>query len=147
MIAQVSRQRLHQIRFPERSKARQAVTTAIRSGNLPRPGELRCNDCDQYAQEYDHYLGYATEHRLDVQPVCIKCHQKRPQSARINARPPKARIIRAPKAILVQVQPREQPTERPKICPVCGSTAGYLKVRKDGTIVCSACGARTPRKD
>ena len=92
-ISPISRQRLHQVRFPERQKARQAVAEAVKSGKLPRPSELRCTDCDRYAQEYDHYLGYAPEHRLDVQPVCIKCHKKRPQMARINKKRPKVRVI------------------------------------------------------
>ena len=51
-------------------RASGAVGQAIRQGKLPHPTTLRCMDCGATATCYDHYLGYAREHWLDVQPVC-----------------------------------------------------------------------------
>lgn len=76
----VSRQREHQRRFPDRDAARRAVTQAVKTGALPRPTTLVCADCGKPAKEYDHYKGYAEVNRLIVQPVCIRCHKKRPHS-------------------------------------------------------------------
>lgn len=57
-------------------KARNAVTTAIRKGKLPRlTGSLvRCVDCEEFAECYDH-RDYAKP--LEVEPVCHKCNLKR----------------------------------------------------------------------
>ena len=80
----ISRQRAHQIRFPERYRARRAVFSAVKKGRLPHPSTLICSDCPKIAQEYDHYLGYVQVHQLDVQPVCIECHAKRPHNERFD---------------------------------------------------------------
>lgn len=84
---QVSPQRLEQLRHPERHNARQAVQQAIASGAFPHPTKLRCVDCGEPAQEYDHFLGYAEQCWLIVHPVCIPCHGKRPRSPRDTGRP------------------------------------------------------------
>lgn len=53
------------------------------TGLLPDPNSLPCVDCGHvYAEgerrhEYDHHLGYAAKHQLDVQAVCTTCHRKR----------------------------------------------------------------------
>ncbi len=44
---------------------------------MPKASSLRCVDCPKQASDYDHYLGYAKKHWLDVQPVCRSCHFKR----------------------------------------------------------------------
>lgn len=62
-------------RHPERRRAGSAVHYAVRSGKLPRATTLRCVYCGDPAQQYHHHLGYALEHRLDVVPVCAKCHK------------------------------------------------------------------------
>ena len=54
--------------------ARAAVRWAVQLGRIPRASDLVCTDCGGPARHYDHHLGYAKEHRLDVQPVCTKCH-------------------------------------------------------------------------
>jgi hypothetical protein len=68
----------------QRRKARRAVTSAVRKGELPSPNRLPCIDCGktwrrgQPRHEYDHYLGYEPEHWLDVQAVCsYPCHRAR----------------------------------------------------------------------
>lgn len=60
-------------RYPEKIKARQAVSNAIRNGKLPKASTLNC-PCKEPAKEYHHYLGYTPEHRFDVIALCIKCH-------------------------------------------------------------------------
>ena len=73
----VSRQRAEQIRHPERRAARWTVHNAVLAGAIPSARSLICIDCGKQAAEYDHYLGYEPEHRLDVQPVCVRCHWSR----------------------------------------------------------------------
>lgn len=82
----VSRQRDEQLRHPERSRARKAVHDAVITGRLPRPQDQCCADCGNRANEYDHHLGYADEHRLNVQPVCKSCHYKREQVRKTECR-------------------------------------------------------------
>lgn len=69
----------------DRSSARGAVGAAVFAGKLTPPGKLPCTDCghlgDDRRHEYDHYLGYAREHWLSVQPVCKPCHIKRTMSS------------------------------------------------------------------
>lgn len=61
---------------PKYKKATDAVGYAIRIGKLPRPDTLLCHYCPNPAQQYHHHKGYAPEHRLDVIPICKKCHRK-----------------------------------------------------------------------
>lgn len=82
----LSRQRQHQLRYPERDKARVAVARAKKAGRLPKASDLLCVDCGRQAQEYDHYLGYNEEHWLDVQPVCKPCHERRGKNPRFDAK-------------------------------------------------------------
>lgn len=73
MRRSVSRQRLHQRRFPERHRARMAVTRALRSGRLVRPN--RCEHCRTRCRpEAHHARGYDRAHRLDVEWCCRTCH-------------------------------------------------------------------------
>jgi NUMOD3 motif len=62
---------------PEVKTAHWTVSNAKRTGKLVQPSTLPCADCGNRADCYDHYLGYAPEHRLDVQAVCNACHHKR----------------------------------------------------------------------
>jgi hypothetical protein len=45
-----------------------------------------CTDCGHIGSdrlhEYDHYLGYAAINHLDVQCVCVPCHNRREQQRR-----------------------------------------------------------------
>ena len=59
------------------TRAHAAVAAAIQTGRLVRPTELACIDCGKPAIVYDHYLGYAREHWLDVEPVCVSCNALR----------------------------------------------------------------------
>lgn len=70
-------QRLKDPLFSIKLKARDAVNKLVSNGELPRVSTLSCFDCGEQAREYDHYLGYAKENWLDIQPVCWICHSKR----------------------------------------------------------------------
>ena len=59
---------------PERIAAEHAIEYQVRIGKIPYPYTLECVECGKQAQQYHHYKGYAKEHWLDVEPVCIKCH-------------------------------------------------------------------------
>jgi len=61
---------------PERRQqrcAKEAVQRAVRIGRLTRPSA--CEQCGAPAPlQAHHYLGYAHEHWLDVQWLCVQCH-------------------------------------------------------------------------
>lgn len=66
-------------------QARQRINVEVRTGRRPHPNALACVDCGHIYEEggkrheYDHHLGYAPEHHLDVEPVCTTCHAARDQ--------------------------------------------------------------------
>ena len=69
--------RRYRDRHPDKVRARNAVTHAIRDKKLV-PAKLRlCVDCQSQARRYDHYRGYDTENWLNVEPVCIPCCARR----------------------------------------------------------------------
>lgn len=70
-----ARYKQYALRHPERIKAKNAVTHAIRDHRLQSPNTLHCMDCFGQATEY-HHPSYAPEHRLDVIPVCAECHRQ-----------------------------------------------------------------------
>lgn len=56
-------------------KAHHAVEAAINQGTLARPEA--CELCGSAGEiEAHHHLGYAQEHWLHVQWLCVKCHAK-----------------------------------------------------------------------
>ncbi len=63
----------YRARHPERIVARDAVKAAVAAGKLPRVSLLRCVFCGEQASRYDHFKGYAPEHRLAVVPACSGC--------------------------------------------------------------------------
>ncbi len=58
-------------KFPDRSKARNAISHAIAKGTLLPAKTYRCVYCDKQAKQY-HHPDYAKP--LGVIPVCTKCH-------------------------------------------------------------------------
>ena len=64
----------------KRQRARQAVSGAVRRGELVSVRTLPCIACGRPAHEYDHVQGYELEHALEVEPVCIPCHRQRRSS-------------------------------------------------------------------
>ena len=67
----------------DKVQARQRVNVEVRTGRRPHPNALPCTDCGhvwapgERRHEYDHHLGYASEHHYDVQSVCTGCHSAR----------------------------------------------------------------------
>lgn len=71
-------------RDDDKLQARQRVNLFVKRNKLPNPNSLPCFDCghagDDQRHEYDHYLGYAAEHHMDVQAVCRACHTRRTEA-------------------------------------------------------------------
>jgi hypothetical protein len=61
-------------RPPERRKARLTVMNAIHSGKLKYARNFKCAYCPAQAEHY-HHPSYAPDKRLDIIPVCAKCHK------------------------------------------------------------------------
>ncbi len=76
----------------DKIQARQRVNVEVRTGRRPHPNTLPCTDCGhvwrpgERRHHYDHHLGYAAEHHLDVEPVCTTCHAARDQKPRTHCR-------------------------------------------------------------
>lgn len=64
------------IDHPEQKQAGNAVRQAVHRGQMPSVSTLACIHCGIPAQSYHHHMGYAIEHRLDVVPLCAKCHRR-----------------------------------------------------------------------
>lgn len=60
---------------PNKRKAKDAIHTQTRNGNMPLVTECQCTQCGKNAKQYHHYLGYEPEHWLDVIPLCRICHK------------------------------------------------------------------------
>ena len=59
------------LKYPERVKARSAVSHALRDGRLHK------HPCSCGKTEVEgHHWSYEEEHWLDVEWLCIKCHRK-----------------------------------------------------------------------
>jgi hypothetical protein len=65
-------------RYKDRQKirARDAVSNAIKRGEMPPAHQCRCVSCGGPATAYHHHLGYKKEHFLAVEPVCAACHRQ-----------------------------------------------------------------------
>jgi hypothetical protein len=104
---------------PSKARAHRLVWLAVRAGALPRPSALPCTDCGSVwtagraRHHYDHSLGYALEHALDVQPVCVSCHVKRG-------------FARG------EYRPRTGQGVTTTACRVCGSATGPFRLRRCG---------------
>ena len=72
----ILRARIYRERYPEKRKAHQSLSYAVKTGRLPSASSQKCVVCKTaQAQEYHHHNGYAEDHWLDVIPVCSKCHK------------------------------------------------------------------------
>lgn len=64
----------------DKRQARRRINLLVRTGRLATPNSVPCFDCGHRWEpggrrhEYDHFRGYASEHHLDVQVVCSRCH-------------------------------------------------------------------------
>lgn len=66
----------YHLRFPKRYTAKNAVNSAVRHGKIPCIKTRRCYFCYKQAHQYHHYKGYEPEFKLDIIPICFKCHKK-----------------------------------------------------------------------
>ena len=60
---------------PDIRKSRTAIHNAIRRHKIVAPSLLKCSFCNFQAEHYHHPNGYTIKHRLDIIPLCRKCHQ------------------------------------------------------------------------
>ena len=65
-------QKRYRERFPEKSKAHNAVSVAVRDGKIVRPS--MCEVCGVECVPHGHHWSYEEENWLDVQWVCVHCH-------------------------------------------------------------------------
>lgn len=61
-------------KFPERKRARSALSNAICDGKMLPAKDFQCVHCGKPARQHHHHNGYDREHWLDVIPLCILCH-------------------------------------------------------------------------
>ncbi len=70
----------------DRQQARQRINVEVRTGRRQHPNQLPCADCGhiwkegERRHEYDHHLGYSSEHHYDVEAVCTTCHRARAEA-------------------------------------------------------------------
>jgi hypothetical protein len=67
--------KLRRYKDKQKIRARDAVSNAIKRGELPKAQTCQCVHCGRTASVYHHHKGYRKEHFLDVEPVCDSCHQ------------------------------------------------------------------------
>ena len=70
-----AKQERREKRAPEKIAAKHAVREAVKRGILPNVKDCRCQYCGKQASDYHHW-SYAPENRLDVVPLCRRCHNE-----------------------------------------------------------------------
>jgi len=73
--AQRKRAAAARLKWPEKERARYAVSNAVMWKGWARAADCPCGRCGAPAVSYHHLMGYGEEHRLDVVPLCGPCHQ------------------------------------------------------------------------
>jgi hypothetical protein len=69
-------------------QARGRVNHLVNVGLMPDPNDLPCTDCEHVFEiggrrhEYDHHLGYGSQHHECVEAVCTTCHHAREELRR-----------------------------------------------------------------
>ncbi len=72
-LSHCKQRKVYAARHPYKILAQRVVQLAIKAKKLPAANTLTCS-CTKQAEHYHHNMGYALEHRLDVIPVCLACH-------------------------------------------------------------------------
>jgi len=78
--------RKYQKNNPDKTKAHNATNNAIAAGQLAPASDFECQHCDQQAQEYHHYEGYAPVHWFDIIALCRACHRNIHNNILVNLR-------------------------------------------------------------
>src|SRR5882672_2005143 len=66
--------------YRREDRARLQVLQLVYKGKIPKPNSLPCRACGIIwtggpHHEYHHHKGYSPGHRLDVVPMCRRCHR------------------------------------------------------------------------
>lgn len=72
--ARLRMKRKSQKTYPEKYSAQNAVYQARKKGVLSSPAKYTCQKCQEQQAEQYHHWSYLKQYRLDVTPVCVKCH-------------------------------------------------------------------------
>ena len=67
--------KLRRYKDKQKIQAQDAVSNAIKRGELPKAQTCQCVYCGQPASVYHHHNGYRKEYFLEVAAVCDACHQ------------------------------------------------------------------------
>ena len=103
--------------------AHRAVEYAILANILPRKETQRCADCGGPCEFYHHKSGYSPGHRLDVCPLCRRCHIRRHRlPGHKNKAKMRAAYIRINSAINGGIL---QPAKDRKCADCCGQARVY----------------------
>jgi hypothetical protein len=81
MKGKISRRRQHELRFPERARARHAVKYALKIGALTR--SEKCERCDKIGFTQAHHPDYNKP--LQVEWLCHECHRDVNGSSELDA--------------------------------------------------------------
>ena len=68
----LSRQRIWQLKHPDKDRAHHAVADALKSGKLIRPGQ--CERCNTEGPVQAHHASYERAQWLNVAWLCAQCH-------------------------------------------------------------------------
>ncbi len=66
--------KLRRYKDKQKIRARDAVSNAIKCGDLSKAQDCACAGCGESAIAYHHHRGYKAEYFLDVVPLCSECH-------------------------------------------------------------------------
>lgn len=59
-------------KFPEKSKAQTALGNAVRDSRIIKP--CQCSRCPETEDIQGHHWSYLEDHWLDVEWLCVRCH-------------------------------------------------------------------------
>ena len=63
-------------KHPEKRKARDAVSNAVKANRIPPPSALMCAcECGRSAEQYHHFNGYDPEHWFEIDGYTVECHR------------------------------------------------------------------------
>jgi len=75
------------VRDFHKRQACNAVNQAVRNNKLKKISLCTCTICNGQAEEYHHYNGYDIDNRLNVIPLCNKCHRILHQKIKMHGEP------------------------------------------------------------
>ena len=73
-IQKAKDQEIYIKKYPDKHLGHRAVSYAVEFGYLPHISNRICISCGKRAEHYHHHKGYSKAFKLDVIPLCHKCH-------------------------------------------------------------------------